>query len=67
MGVCGLVEPDLITVSEAARILAVSDSAVRRACDSGLLTFRRTPGGHRRIDRKAVEQLAVMETPEEAA
>lgn len=58
---------DLITVSEAAAILGVSDGTIRSACDSGRLPFRRTPGGHRRILRTAVEQLAVMATPDEAA
>lgn len=38
--------------------LRVSESAVKRWCDQGLLPFARTPGGHRRISSVAVLRFA---------
>lgn len=42
----------LITVSNMARILGVSESTVRRWCDGGQLQTTRTIGGHRKIPRQ---------------
>ncbi|RMF14769.1 MAG: helix-turn-helix domain-containing protein, partial [Candidatus Dadabacteria bacterium] len=39
----------LLTSSEAATLLDCHESTIKRFCDSGLLSFQRTPGGHRRI------------------
>ncbi|HEY5386571.1 MAG TPA: diguanylate cyclase [Thermoleophilia bacterium] len=47
----------LLTVAEAAAELGVSPATVRRACDAGVLTCRRSPGGHRRFERVALEGL----------
>jgi len=44
-------------VAEAAAELGVSPATVRRACDAGVLTCRRSPGGHRRFERAALEGL----------
>ena len=49
--------PDEVGVSEAGRILGVGPDAVRAYGDAGMLTYRRTPGGHRRFKRTAVEAL----------
>ena len=38
--------------------LGVSESAVKRWCDQGLLPLERTPGGHRRISSAAVLRFA---------
>ena len=49
-------EPRLgLSISEAARVLGVSLSTVRRWSDAGVLPSYRTPGGQRRYNR---EQLA---------
>jgi len=45
----------LVSVAEAARELGVSPATVRRACDAGVLPCRRSPGGHRRFERAALE------------
>jgi len=44
-------------VAEAAAELGVSAATVRRACDAGVLDCRRSPGGHRRFERAALEGL----------
>jgi len=44
-------------VAEAAAELGVSPSTVRRACDAGVLSCRRSPGGHRRFEPAALEGL----------
>ncbi|MEM6688244.1 MAG: helix-turn-helix domain-containing protein [Planctomycetota bacterium] len=41
--------PKLLTTSEFAKALGVSESSVRRMADAGELQFHRTRGGHRRI------------------
>ncbi len=43
---------------EVAKALGVSESAVKRWCDDGLLPFERTPGGHRRVPSHAVLRFA---------
>lgn len=42
-------QDDLITTTEAARVLGVGPSTVKRWADDGLLTCVRTAGGHRRF------------------
>jgi diguanylate cyclase (GGDEF)-like protein/excisionase family DNA binding protein len=44
-------------VAEAAAVLGVSPATVRRASDAGVLTCRRSPGGHRRFERAALQGL----------
>jgi len=46
-----------LTASEAARVLGVSLSTVRRWSDAGVLPTYRTPGGQRRYSRAEVEQF----------
>jgi len=48
---------NFVTLREAAKVLRVSESTVRRLFDEGRLTGGRTPGGHRRIDSKSLETL----------
>jgi excisionase family DNA binding protein len=44
-----------LSISEAARMLGVSLSTVRRWSDSGVLPSYRTPGGQRRYNREQLE------------
>ena len=39
----------LISPKQAAKMLGVSESSMKRWCDKGLLEIHRTAGGHRRI------------------
>jgi len=49
-------EPRLgLSISEAARVLGVSLSTVRRWSDAGVLPSYRTPGGQRRYSRDQLE------------
>jgi len=41
--------PELVSPSQAARAIGVSESSLKRWCDSGLLRVIRTAGGHRKI------------------
>ena len=52
----------LLTVRAAADILGVHVDTIRRWTDEGRLPETRTPGGHRRIPREAVERLRATET-----
>jgi diguanylate cyclase (GGDEF)-like protein/excisionase family DNA binding protein len=45
-------------VAEAATVLGVSPATVRRASDAGQLACRRSPGGHRRFERAALQGVA---------
>ncbi len=45
-----------LTTRQAARLLGVSHSTVKRWVDDGLMSSVRTAGGHRRIDRSAIER-----------
>jgi excisionase family DNA binding protein len=45
---------ELLTTREAADLLGVATSSVKRWADSGLLQCVRTPGGHRRFPRDAI-------------
>jgi excisionase family DNA binding protein len=47
-----------LTSREVAEVLAVSESSVKRWCDSGRLRTAQTPGSHRRIPVEAVLELA---------
>ncbi|MBX5442127.1 MAG: helix-turn-helix domain-containing protein [Solirubrobacteraceae bacterium] len=44
-----------LTASQAARLLGVSVSTIRRWSDSGALPVYRTPGGQRRFNRDQLE------------
>jgi excisionase family DNA binding protein len=55
----GMAEPRRLelTASEAAKLLGVSLSTVRRWSDAGVLPTYRTPGGQRRYSRAEVERF----------
>ena len=44
-------------MAQAAGELGVSSATIRRACDAGVLPCRRSPGGHRRVERAALEGM----------
>jgi len=48
---------DLLSVQEAANIVGVSCSTLKRMCESESIPFSRTPGGHRRIDKLDLERV----------
>ncbi len=43
-----------LSCKQAAEILKVSQSTIKRLCDEGTLVSMRTPGGHRRISLKSI-------------
>jgi excisionase family DNA binding protein len=47
-----------LSLGKAAHQLGVTPATVRRWTDSGFLACRRTAGGHRRIDKRDVDELA---------
>jgi len=49
---------DLLTPRQAAKLLGVSESTVRRWCDAELVAIAKTAGGHRRIRRQALLRFA---------
>jgi excisionase family DNA binding protein len=49
---------EFISTSEAADILELSSSTVRRLFDEGRIGGRKTPKGHRKLNRVDVEKLA---------
>ncbi len=49
---------ELLTVQEAANLVGVSSSTLKRMCDNEAIPLLRTPGGHRRIDKLDLERLA---------
>jgi len=51
------VSTDLLTTREAAALLGVGTTSVKRWADSGLLRCVKTPGGHRRFPRDAVGEF----------
>ncbi|HAT50986.1 MAG: response regulator [Nitrospirae bacterium] len=58
---------ELITTTEAAKLLGVARRSVQLWMEKGVLRAMKTPGGHRRITRESVEALlkewnAVMES-----
>lgn len=48
---------DLLTTREAAILLGVGTTSIKRWADAGLLQCVKTPGGHRRYSRASVEAL----------
>ena len=54
---------DLLTTREAAALLGVGTTSIKRWADSGLLACVKTPGGHRRFPREAVEALGSEPLP----
>ena len=48
---------DWVRLSEASRLLGVSQATMRRWSDAGRLRVFTTPGGHRRFSRAALERL----------
>jgi len=53
---------ELLSPGEAARLLGVDTSTLRRWAEAGKITARVTEGGHRRFRRADVEALAKGET-----
>lgn len=47
----------MVTATEAARVLGVDASTVRRHVAAGRLEAQRTPGGHWRVSVRALERL----------
>lgn len=54
-------ERDLLTTREAAKVLGVGTTSIKRWADSGLLRCVKTPGGHRRFPRDAVESFHAID------
>ncbi|HEX9018699.1 MAG TPA: helix-turn-helix domain-containing protein [Anaerolineaceae bacterium] len=54
-----------LELSEAAEILGVNPSTLRRWSDAGKITHRRTPSGRRQYDRGAVEKARLEMQPAE--
>ncbi len=52
---------ELITATEAARLLRISRMTLWRMCSRGELPFRETPGGHRRFRRSDIESMLLGE------
>ncbi len=48
---------ELLTTSQVASELRVSESSVKRWCDMGLIPTQRTAGGHRRIGRTSLDHF----------
>ena len=55
-------DPDTLSVSEAARLLRISAATIRRMAETGRIKSRKTPGGHRRFARKDVLAHLVVAT-----
>ncbi len=55
---------ELLTTRAAARKLGVGTTSIKRWADSGLLRCVRTPGGHRRFPREAVDELLSASEPQ---
>lgn len=58
MGETGPGVVQLLTPLQAAQVLGVSESTLRRWCDAGLIDSSKTSGGHRRIRRQALLSFA---------
>lgn len=56
-----------VSISEAARILGVAQSTLRRWDEEGKFKSERTPAGHRRYDLDSLKRLAVNRLPLETA
>lgn len=46
-----------LTCQEAAVLIGVSVSTIKRMCNDGALEFTLTPGGHRRVSQSSIQQL----------
>jgi len=53
---------EIITTSQAAEILGVHESSIKRWCAARKLTFSKTGGGHRRISLRALLAFAEQES-----
>jgi excisionase family DNA binding protein len=51
------VRDEYLTRSEVARLLGVSPNTVARWARSGMITCQMTLGGHRRFERRVIEDL----------
>lgn len=51
-----------VTPGDAAGMLGIATESVRRYCDSGLLDYVKTKGGHRRISRESIAALKARRT-----
>ncbi|MBO2450760.1 MerR family transcriptional regulator [Actinomadura barringtoniae] len=51
---------DTLGIGELARLTGVSVRTIRFYCDEGILTVRRSSGGHRRFDPSAVENVRLI-------
>ena len=56
---------ELLTTREAAELLRVGTTSIKRWADSGLLACVKTPGGHRRFERHALEHFRDQGVPPE--
>jgi excisionase family DNA binding protein len=61
--ILALVAHDLLTTRQAADLLGVSPSSVKRWADEGLLVCIKTVGSHRRFDRVALERFRDVQAP----
>ncbi|MEM8913867.1 MAG: excisionase family DNA-binding protein [Planctomycetota bacterium] len=50
---------DYLSCKQAAQTLGVSGSTIKRMCDDGVVPSMRTPGGHRRIPRTAIDSWLI--------
>lgn len=53
-----MTDQDICTSSTAAKLLGVTPRTVQLWADSGIIPSWKTPGGHRRYNRKDIERLA---------
>ncbi|MEK8046110.1 response regulator [Ideonella margarita] len=58
---------DVLTTQQAARLLGISTTSVQKMVGRGELAAWVTPGGHRRIQRAAVDALLARDAVERAA
>ncbi len=56
---------ELLSTSEAARIIGVGTTSVKRWADTGLLDCVRTAGGHRRFTRNALDRFVRLQQQQE--
>lgn len=61
------IDDPILTTREAARLLGVAVSTAQVWMESGALPTWKTPGGHRRVRRSAVERLVKRQATEAAA
>lgn len=55
-------DPEWIALGEASRLLGVDPDTLRRWAAEGRVRVYTTPGGHRRFDRKALEEMVAPPT-----